>query len=73
MCIPDAYLDQDVVNEMGIELYFDFIKIERSLTREIVCQGRKWPVSEWKFYVAFSFFRGASIYAGIYNRWIKVS
>ncbi|KAK2394920.1 Putative acyl-CoA dehydrogenase ibr3 [Trifolium repens] len=33
--------------------------------------GRKWPVAEWKFYVAFSFFRGASIYAGVYNRWVK--
>ena len=36
------------------------------------CQGRKWPVAEWKFYVAFSLFRGASIYAGVYNRWVKV-
>ncbi|XP_061369330.1 probable acyl-CoA dehydrogenase IBR3 isoform X2 [Gastrolobium bilobum] len=33
--------------------------------------GRKWPAAEWKFYVAFSFFRGASIYAGVYNRWVK--
>ncbi|TKY72574.1 acyl-CoA dehydrogenase IBR3 [Spatholobus suberectus] len=33
--------------------------------------GRKWPVDEWKFYVAFSFFRAASIYAGVYNRWVK--
>ncbi|CAL0334733.1 unnamed protein product [Lupinus luteus] len=33
--------------------------------------GRKWPVAEWKFYVAFSLFRAASIFAGIYNRWVK--
>lgn len=33
--------------------------------------GRKWPVAEWKFYVAFAFFRGASIFAGVYNRWVK--
>ncbi|XP_054822134.1 probable acyl-CoA dehydrogenase IBR3 isoform X3 [Prosopis cineraria] len=33
--------------------------------------GRKWPVAEWKFYVAFSLFRAASIHAGVYNRWIK--
>lgn len=33
--------------------------------------GKRWPVDEWKFYVAFSFFRGASIYTGVYNRWIK--
>ncbi|GLU08415.1 hypothetical protein SLE2022_253290 [Rubroshorea leprosula] len=32
--------------------------------------GKRWPVAEWKFYVAFSFFRGASIYIGVYNRWI---
>ncbi|XP_075655544.1 putative acyl-CoA dehydrogenase IBR3 [Castanea sativa] len=30
---------------------------------------KPWPVAEWKFYVAFSLFRGASIYAGVYNRW----
>ncbi|KAJ1407672.1 Protein kinase-like domain superfamily [Sesbania bispinosa] len=34
-------------------------------------RGRKWPVAEWKFYIAFSFFRAASIYAGVYNRWVK--
>eukprot|EP00256_Glycine_max_P056025 XP_014623452.1 probable acyl-CoA dehydrogenase IBR3 isoform X2 [Glycine max] len=34
--------------------------------------GRKWPVAEWKFYVAFSFFRAASIHAGVYNRWVKI-
>ncbi|XP_028786959.1 probable acyl-CoA dehydrogenase IBR3 [Neltuma alba] len=33
--------------------------------------GRKWPVAEWKFYLAFSFFRAASIYSGVYNRWTK--
>ncbi|KAL3508122.1 hypothetical protein ACH5RR_033504 [Cinchona calisaya] len=32
--------------------------------------GKAWPVAEWKFYVAFSLFRGASIYAGIHTRWI---
>ncbi|XP_010259475.1 PREDICTED: probable acyl-CoA dehydrogenase IBR3 [Nelumbo nucifera] len=32
--------------------------------------GKPWPVSEWKFCVAFSLFRGASIYAGVYHRWI---
>uniref|UniRef100_A0A2N9HFG9 Aminoglycoside phosphotransferase domain-containing protein n=1 Tax=Fagus sylvatica TaxID=28930 RepID=A0A2N9HFG9_FAGSY len=33
------------------------------------CLRKQWPVAEWKFYVAFSLFRGASIYAGVYNRW----
>ncbi|XP_022722358.1 probable acyl-CoA dehydrogenase IBR3 [Durio zibethinus] len=32
--------------------------------------GKAWPVSEWKFYIAFSMFRGASIYTGVYNRWL---
>ncbi|KAK1380288.1 putative acyl-CoA dehydrogenase IBR3 [Heracleum sosnowskyi] len=32
--------------------------------------GKPWPVAEWKFYVAFSLFRGASIYAGVHSRWI---
>ncbi|KAH0448226.1 hypothetical protein IEQ34_022026 [Dendrobium chrysotoxum] len=31
--------------------------------------GKPWPVSDWKFYLAFSLFRGASIYAGVYHRW----
>ncbi|KAG8372927.1 hypothetical protein BUALT_Bualt12G0118000 [Buddleja alternifolia] len=32
--------------------------------------GRPWPADQWKFYVAFSLFRGASIYAGVHCRWI---
>lgn len=32
--------------------------------------GKPWPVAQWKFYVAFSLFRGASIYAGVHSRWI---
>ncbi|KAL3505695.1 hypothetical protein ACH5RR_031077 [Cinchona calisaya] len=32
--------------------------------------GRGWPAAEWKFYIAFSLFRGASIYAGVHCRWI---
>ncbi|ERN03166.1 probable acyl-CoA dehydrogenase IBR3 isoform X2 [Amborella trichopoda] len=31
--------------------------------------GRPWPYKHWKFYIAFSMFRGASIYAGVYHRW----
>ncbi|KAI0489453.1 hypothetical protein KFK09_029296 [Dendrobium nobile] len=31
--------------------------------------GKPWPVSDWKFYLAFSLFRGSSIYAGVYHRW----
>ncbi|XP_073025792.1 probable acyl-CoA dehydrogenase IBR3 [Primulina eburnea] len=32
--------------------------------------GKPWPASQWKFYIAFSLFRGASIYAGVHCRWI---
>ncbi|KAG6396334.1 hypothetical protein SASPL_142482 [Salvia splendens] len=32
--------------------------------------GKPWPASQWKFYFAFSMFRGASIYAGVHARWI---
>ncbi|KAL3380203.1 hypothetical protein AABB24_000702 [Solanum stoloniferum] len=32
--------------------------------------GRPWPIEQWKFYIAFSLFRGASIYAGVHCRWI---
>ncbi|KAI3975513.1 hypothetical protein MKX01_038782 [Papaver californicum] len=31
---------------------------------------KPWPAVDWKFYVALSLFRAASIYAGVYNRWI---
>ncbi|XP_038974440.1 probable acyl-CoA dehydrogenase IBR3 [Phoenix dactylifera] len=31
--------------------------------------GKPWPAAGWKFYVAFSLFRGASIFAGVYHRW----
>ncbi|PIA44315.1 hypothetical protein AQUCO_01700131v1 [Aquilegia coerulea] len=33
--------------------------------------AKPWPVENWKFYVAFSLFRGASIYAGVHHRWIQ--
>jgi hypothetical protein len=37
-----------------------------------VSQARPWPAVNWKFYVAFSLFRGASIYAGVYHRFTMV-
>ncbi|KAJ0439202.1 hypothetical protein HanHA300_Chr16g0622621 [Helianthus annuus] len=33
-------------------------------------EGRQWPVAGWKFYIAFSLFRGASILAGVHSRYI---
>ncbi|KAK2645497.1 hypothetical protein Ddye_020692 [Dipteronia dyeriana] len=32
--------------------------------------GKPWPAAEWKFYIAFAMFRGASIYTGVYSRWL---
>ncbi|CAI9765849.1 unnamed protein product [Fraxinus pennsylvanica] len=32
--------------------------------------GKPWPVVQWKFYITFSLFRGASIFAGVHCRWI---
>ncbi|RVW99083.1 putative acyl-CoA dehydrogenase IBR3 [Vitis vinifera] len=32
--------------------------------------GKPWPGTAWKFYIAFNMFRGASILAGVYSRWI---
>lgn len=32
--------------------------------------GKPWPGTAWKFYIAFNLFRGASILAGVYSRWI---
>ncbi|KAJ0693877.1 hypothetical protein HanPI659440_Chr15g0602391 [Helianthus annuus] len=33
-------------------------------------EGRQWLVAGWKFYIAFSLFRGASILAGVHSRYI---
>nr|KAJ0211812.1 hypothetical protein LSAT_V11C400170870 [Lactuca sativa] len=32
-----------------------------------IYMGKPWPLVGWKFYIAFSFFRGPSILAGIMN------
>ncbi|TVU37259.1 hypothetical protein EJB05_10565, partial [Eragrostis curvula] len=44
-------------------------QLEEYLAVYCSLSGRPWPAAEWKFYVAFSLFRGASIYAGVYHRW----
>jgi acyl-CoA dehydrogenase len=38
------------------------------LAEYCAASGKPWPVADWKFYVAFSLFRGASIFAGIHTR-----
>uniref|UniRef100_A0A0E0AP87 Acyl-CoA dehydrogenase n=1 Tax=Oryza glumipatula TaxID=40148 RepID=A0A0E0AP87_9ORYZ len=43
--------------------------LEEYLAAYCSISARPWPAASWKFYVAFSLFRGASIYAGVYHRW----
>ncbi|PKA48392.1 Isovaleryl-CoA dehydrogenase 1, mitochondrial [Apostasia shenzhenica] len=39
------------------------------LAEYCLASGKPWPAEGWKFYIAFSLFRGASIFAGVYHRW----
>ncbi|KAJ3683678.1 hypothetical protein LUZ60_013905 [Juncus effusus] len=43
--------------------------LEEYLSVYCSVSGQPWPAENWKFYVAFSLFRGASIYAGVFHRW----
>ncbi|OMO53615.1 Aminoglycoside phosphotransferase [Corchorus capsularis] len=66
--------------QFGPEQLFDGLELigipegipsQAEFLAEYCFEARKaWPVSEWKFYIAFSMFRGASIYTGVYNRWL---
>ncbi|XP_071692724.1 probable acyl-CoA dehydrogenase IBR3 [Rutidosis leptorrhynchoides] len=44
--------------------------LEEYLNDYCSAAGKPWPVTGWKFYVAFSLFRGASILAGVHSRYI---
>ncbi|VAH26529.1 unnamed protein product [Triticum turgidum subsp. durum] len=44
-------------------------QLEEYLAVYCSMSARPWPAANWKFYIAFSLFRGASIYAGVYHRW----
>ncbi|KAL8121549.1 hypothetical protein AgCh_018330 [Apium graveolens] len=48
----------------GIPLLSEYLADYCSASR------KPWPVAEWKFYVAFSLFRGVSIHAGLHSRWL---
>lgn len=48
----------------GIPSLAEYLAVYCSASR------KPWPLDQWKFYVAFSMFRGASIYAGVHSRWI---
>ncbi|KAI7737451.1 hypothetical protein M8C21_002849 [Ambrosia artemisiifolia] len=44
--------------------------LEEYLSDYCSAAGKQWPVASWKFYIAFSLFRGASILAGVHSRYI---
>ncbi|XP_023768714.1 probable acyl-CoA dehydrogenase IBR3 isoform X1 [Lactuca sativa] len=44
--------------------------LEEYLADYCSASGKAWPLAGWKFYIAFSFFRGASILAGVHSRYI---
>lgn len=45
--------------------------LEEHLANYCAAAGVQWPAKDWKFYIAFSLFRSASIFAGVYHRWLK--
>ncbi|KAI3459252.1 hypothetical protein Pfo_015915 [Paulownia fortunei] len=70
--IVDISLDKVEKNE-GLELAGipDGVpSLAEYLADYCAAAGKPWPAAQWKFYVAFSLFRGASIYAGVHCRWI---
>ncbi|KAK8585842.1 hypothetical protein V6N13_050812 [Hibiscus sabdariffa] len=74
-CMP--YIAQVGLDTVELAKGFEIIGIPEGIPTQAeflaeYCNeaGRAWPASQWKFYVAFSMFRGASIYTGVYNRWL---
>lgn len=57
---------------LWIILILSMLLRDETYTGIIELQGKPWPFAQWKFYIAFSMFRGASIFAGVYSRWIMV-
>lgn len=74
-CLP--YIVDYSADKVGQDKGFEEIGIPEGIPSmaEYVAEycsaaGKSWPAAHWKFYIAFSLFRGAAIYAGIYSRWI---
>ncbi|KAL1211893.1 putative acyl-CoA dehydrogenase IBR3 [Cardamine amara subsp. amara] len=69
--IVNVQLDKEHVSE-GLEttgLPDGILSMPEFLLEYCSASGKPWPAANWKFYVAFSMFRAASIYTGVYNRW----
>ncbi|KAJ3699837.1 hypothetical protein LUZ61_003542 [Rhynchospora tenuis] len=71
-----AYIVDATPTESGSIGGFDYTgrpegipSLEEYLAVYCSLSGLPWPAENWKFYIAFSLFRGASIYAGVYHRW----
>ncbi|XP_010486212.1 PREDICTED: probable acyl-CoA dehydrogenase IBR3 [Camelina sativa] len=70
--IVNVQLDNEHVSE-GLEtagLPEGMLSLPEFLLEYCSASGKPWPAANWKFYVAFSMFRAASIYTGVYNRWL---
>ncbi|XP_010524721.1 PREDICTED: probable acyl-CoA dehydrogenase IBR3 isoform X2 [Tarenaya hassleriana] len=68
--IVNVQLDKEHVGR-GMEttgLPEGILSLPEFLVEYCSASGKPWPAAEWKFYVAFSMFRAASIYTGVYNR-----
>ncbi|XP_044479974.1 probable acyl-CoA dehydrogenase IBR3 [Mangifera indica] len=73
-CLP--YL-VDFGNKEGVFQGFELTGIPEGIPSqaeflEDYCStaGKPWPAAAWKFYIVLALFRGASIFTGIYNRWL---
>nr|BAF01758.1 putative acetyl-coA dehydrogenase [Arabidopsis thaliana] len=70
--IVNVQLDKEHVSE-GFEttgLPEGMLSMPEFLLEYCSASGKPWPAANWKFYVAFSLFRAASIYTGVYSRWL---
>ncbi|XP_057249698.1 probable acyl-CoA dehydrogenase IBR3 isoform X2 [Beta vulgaris subsp. vulgaris] len=74
-CLP--YIVDSAIDKIGQDKGWDQIGIPEGIPSmaEYVAEycsgtGKPWPAAQWKFYVAFSLFRAAAIYTGVYSRWI---
>uniref|UniRef100_A0A1J3EF70 Acyl-CoA dehydrogenase family member 10 n=1 Tax=Noccaea caerulescens TaxID=107243 RepID=A0A1J3EF70_NOCCA len=70
--IVNVQLEKEHVGE-GLEtagLPEGMLSLPEFLLEYCSASGKPWPAANWKFYVAFSMFRAASIYSGVYNRWL---
>ncbi|KAK6930203.1 Aminoglycoside phosphotransferase [Dillenia turbinata] len=64
------HINSTVTNGLEYTGHPEGIPSQAECLAEYCSVAKPWPAAAWKFYVAFSLFRGASIYAGIHSRWL---